>query len=61
MRGTCTGGLEGEWYINTPALSHIGVGEVDKKIIDNRIYFSYGGENGSGCGVGTMAATHVWC
>ena len=30
MRGVCTGGGE---YINTPALSHIGVGEVDKKII----------------------------
>ena len=46
MRGVCTGG---EIYINTPALSHVGVDEVDKE--DNRIYLSYEGENEGGCGV----------
>jgi hypothetical protein len=46
MRGVCT---VGEIYINTPALSHIGVDEVDK--VDNRIYLSYEGENEGGCGV----------
>jgi hypothetical protein len=46
MRGACTGG---EIYINTPALSHVGVDEVDEE--DNRMYLPYEGEDGGGCGV----------
>jgi hypothetical protein len=46
MRGVCT---VGEIYINTPALSHIGVDEVDKEY--DRKYLSYEGEDGGGCGV----------
>ena len=46
MRGACA---VGEIYINTPALSHVGVDEVDEE--DNRKYLSHEGEDGGGCGV----------